>query len=80
MAEELKSMYQKNPKHTIMIGSGNGLRKNKALQLLFSKSFGMQLKIPSHNEEASFGAALFGMTAAGLCKDISQAQKLIKYI
>jgi len=80
MAEELKSMYQKNPKHTIMIGSGNGLRKNKALQLLFSQSFGMQLKIPSHNEEASFGAALFGMTAAGLCKDISQAQKLIKYI
>lgn len=80
IAEELKSMYRKRQEHSVMIGSGNGLRKNKALQLLFSQSLGMQLKIPAHNEEASFGAALFGMTAAGLCKDIAQAQKLIRYI
>ncbi len=79
MVEELKSMYPQNASHKVLIGSGNGLRKNKALQLLFSKSFSMELKIPAHREEAAFGAALFGMTAAGMCEDIEHAQRLIKF-
>lgn len=66
-------------RHTSMIGSGNGLRKNPALQRLLSERFGMKLLIPVHREEAAFGAALTGMTAAGLAENIEQAQKLISY-
>jgi ribulose kinase len=39
----------------------------------------MKLLIPVHREEAAFGAALTGMTAAGLAENIEQAQKLISY-
>ena len=66
-------------KHSLLIASGNGLRKNKALQKLFAESFGVELKIPAHSEEAAFGAALFGLTAAGFEESIYSAQKMIKY-
>ena len=80
MVDELKSMYtEKNPLHKTLVGSGNGIRKNPALAERFSSSFGMPIKIPSHNEEAAFGAALSGMTACSLKKSISEAQKLISY-
>ncbi|HZJ78088.1 MAG TPA: FGGY family carbohydrate kinase [Clostridia bacterium] len=81
MVQELKSMYPfyGNTPHSVLIGSGNGLRKNKTLQNLFSKSFGMELKIPVHCEEAAFGAALFGMTASGIFESMKKAQSLIKY-
>ncbi len=82
IADELLSMYMSSDhggRHTSMIGSGNGLRKNPALQRLLSERFGMKLLIPVHREEAAFGAALTGMTAAGLAENIEQAQKLISY-
>ncbi len=82
MTNELVGMYsscEHGEGHTAIIGSGNGLRKNTALQKLISKSFGMPMSIPAHREEAAFGAALFGMTAAGIKDSISQAQQLIKY-
>jgi len=81
MVEELQAMYRAagEQKHTLLIASGNGLRKNKALQKLFAESFGIKLKIPVHSEEAAFGAALFGLTAAGFEESIYTAQKMIKY-
>ncbi|MPN35011.1 hypothetical protein SDC9_182505 [bioreactor metagenome] len=84
MADELKKMYEEGikavperPKQ--LIGSGNGLRKNKELQKIFEKMFSMQLKIPVHREEAAFGSALFALTSCGICKSIQDAQKMIKY-
>lgn len=81
MVEELQVMYQTagDRTRTLLIGSGNGLRKNTALQLLFADKFGLELKIPSHGEEAAFGAALFALTAAGYERSIFDAQKRIKY-
>lgn len=81
MVEELQAMYRAagEQTHSLMIASGNGLRKNLALQKLFTESFGIILKIPAHSEEAAFGAALFGMTAAGFEENIYTAQKMIKY-
>ncbi len=81
MVEELHAMYKsaKLQTHKVLIGSGNGLRKNKALQKLFRKNFGMELIIPAHSEEAAFGAALFALTAAGYEDSIFSAQKLIRY-
>lgn len=82
IVEELQEMYKSaGPQtHKVLIGSGNGLRKNKALQKLFSEQFEMKLIIPAHSEEAAFGAALFALTAAGFEDSIFSAQKLIRYL
>jgi len=82
MVEELQAMYRAagEQNHSLLIASGNGLRKNKALQKLFTESFGIELKIPVHSEEAAFGATLFGLTAAGFEESIYTAQKMIKYM
>ena len=63
-----------------VVGSGNGIRKNKALIKAAEKSFGYSVKIPCHTEEAAFGAALYGMISAGCCRDMCEAGKLIKFI
>ena len=64
----------------VLVGSGNGIRKNKLLQRIFSEKFGMQLQIPLFKEEAAYGAALFSMTGIGYFKDVADAQKIIRYI
>lgn len=71
--KELYDMYEcMNVKRTSLIGSGNGIRKNNALKKTAEDMFGAKMKIPSHMEEAAFGAALFAMTAVGFnnVKDI----------
>ena len=81
MVDELQAMYRSAGDRTcsLLIGSGNALRKNPALQQLFVDKFGLKLMIPAHSEEAAFGAALFGLTAAGFKNSIFDAQNLIKY-
>ncbi|HZK39698.1 MAG TPA: FGGY family carbohydrate kinase [Clostridia bacterium] len=81
MVEELQAMYRSadDAPRSLLIGSGNGLRKNSALQQLFADKFELDLLIPTHSEEAAFGAALFALTAAGYKRSIFDAQKLIKY-
>ena len=80
MANELFEMYtvMDTPKCGI-IGSGNGVRKNPALIGVFEKLFNAKMAFPRHLEEASFGAALFGLISCGVCKNAAEAQKLIKY-
>ena len=63
-----------------VVGSGNGIRKNKALIKAAEKSFGFNLKIPCHTEEAAFGAALYGMISAGYCRNMCEAGELIKFL
>ena len=63
-----------------VVGSGNGIRKNKALINAAEKSFGYKLKIPCHTEEAAFGAALYGIISADYYKNMSEARRLIKFI
>lgn len=81
MSEELYGFYatNKNLKHTKLIGSGNGIRKGKALKGILEKRFKMPLYVPSHTEEASYGASLFAMVGVGIFKSIRDAQKIIKY-
>lgn len=59
---ELKEFYQKIidviPKKSNLVGSGNAIRLNTVLQRIISDDFGASLKIPTHKEEAAFGAAL----------------------
>ena len=42
-----------------LIGSGNGIRKNKLLQNILSKKFKHNLNISETKEEAAYGAVLF---------------------
>lgn len=85
MVEELFELYQVMKPFlgnipTKMIGSGNGIRMNSQLARRFADKFGMPLSIPAHKEEAAFGAALFGMTAAKGFSTIVETQKFINYI
>ena len=80
MATELFGMYkQMNVDRCGIVGSGNGIRKNPALVKAFEEMFKAEMKVPKHLEEASFGAALFGLISCGVFKNAKQAQKIIKY-
>lgn len=80
IANELHEMYARcGENKSMLIGSGNGLRKNLALQKVLEQTFGLELHTPKHKEEAAFGAALCGLYACGEKKTLKQAQELIKY-
>lgn len=84
MVDETMELYTRIPhagfgRPKELIGSGNGLRQNAALRKLYEKRFGLHMKIPRHSEEAAYGAALYGMVAAGLSASLSEAQQLIQY-
>ncbi len=79
MVMELYELYQPTEKCTELIGSGNGIRKNPLLKSIIEDLFKMQLKIPVHCEEASFGAAMFALTAVGVYENLSQEKHMIKY-
>lgn len=62
-----------------LVGSGNGIRKNKALIEAAEAAFGAKMKIPAHIEEAAFGAALFGMAATGKFGNTNDIKRIIRY-
>jgi sedoheptulokinase len=85
IAEELFASYQKacsikDEKIVNLVGSGNGLRKNIYMQNIMENLFQMDLKIPLHNEEAAYGAALFSLVGCGYYQNIDEAQKIICYL
>lgn len=63
ICNELKDFYDKMikliPSTTFLVGTGNAIRLNTALQNIIQKDYDMKLNIPAHTEEASFGASLF---------------------
>ena len=84
MAGELRDHYDEMksldiPEADMLVGSGNGIRRNPALKKAFEMAFGLPLYIPAHLEEAAYGAALFGLAASGKAESLSEAQKLIRY-
>lgn len=79
MVTELYNLYKEiDIKKTGLVGSGNGVRKNKPFVNFAEKHFNTKMKIPKHNEEAAFGAALFSLIAAKAF-NINEVQDLIKY-
>ena len=59
-----------------LVGSGNGIRRNKALQNMLADRFRMDLKIPAYAEEAAYGAALFALM---LCRGV-RAEEIRAFI
>lgn len=81
MIEELFGMYSSmNVDRCGVVGSGNGLRKNKNLIQVTEDKFKCKIKIPAHLEEAAFGSALFAAISAKIFKNAAEAQSLIKYL
>ena len=83
--EELYDMYQEMYRMTgnralHFVGSGNGIRRNRLMQELAEKMFGMKLSIPKCQEEAAFGAALHSLVSAGLTESLQEAQRIIQYV
>ena len=62
-----------------LVGSGNGIRKNKALIREAEQAFDAAMQIPVHMEEAAFGAALFGMAATGKFGSVQRIKQIIRY-
>ena len=80
MTDELLNIYEKmGICKSGIVGSGNGIRKNKALVRIFEERLGAKMKIPSHLEEAAFGAAMFAMIAGGKFKNAKEVQSIISY-
>ena len=80
IVDELYKLYlNMGIEHTSIIGTGNGIRKNPLLVSAIEERFGAKLKIPHHNEEAAYGAALFSMISCGVKKDLDDAQGLVSY-
>lgn len=70
MADELYSLYhiieeRSGFRGTRLVVSGNGARKNTALQAILQNRFGMPLEIVPYEEEAAFGAAISSLAAIG---------------
>jgi sedoheptulokinase len=84
ISRELYDMYTAmvsldNTVRSRLIGSGNGIRKNVLQKKILEDMFGMKLYIPKNHEEASFGAALYALTATGEFSDLSSARQTVKY-
>ena len=82
---ELKSYYDQmcrlsRREASLLVGSGNGIRKNPLMRSLAEEMFGLKLSIPAWEEEAACGAALSAMAETGLCSSLAEAQGKIRYL
>lgn len=79
MADELYIMYRgaRIIDKSVLVASGNGVRKNKVLQSVLRDKFDMELLLLESKEEAAMGAAMY----SALCceADIDTVKKCILY-
>ena len=80
VVDELRDFYELLPQterspRVSLVGSGNGVRRNPLLRRIFEKRFKMPLAMPTHEEEASLGAALLAGVGAGIFPDIPTASR-----
>ena len=62
-----------------LVGSGNGIRKNKLLQRLIQNELKRKLKICSYSEEAVVGASINAAVATGVYSNFQEASELVNY-
>ena len=66
IVDELNGFYQIVPESIksdkkVLVGSGNGLKKNTLLRNVFEDTFGYKIDLSDSNEEAALGACMIGM-------------------
>lgn len=82
MTDELYSFteaFMGGRKPTLLVGSGNGIRRNRVLSVIVGNRFGAPLRIPVNGEEAAFGAALFACVGSGTLSGFTDAGRLVTY-
>ena len=67
---ELHGMYKKislltSRRADFIVGSGNALRRNKIMQRIAEKIFGIEVRLPDNREEAARGAAICAANVTG---------------
>lgn len=62
-----------------VIVSGNGMRRNRVMRKLCGEIFEADVRLPLYKEEASYGAALFSLLAAGVIKDRTEIYEKLRY-
>jgi sedoheptulokinase len=65
---------------TLLVGSGNAIRKNSLLRKVLENRFGSSLIIPKNDEEAAFGASLCSIVGGKYINSFMEAGKEIEYI
>jgi sedoheptulokinase len=60
-----------------VVGSGNGVRKNRLLQKVIEQQVNLPLVIPAFEEEAALGAALHAAVAGGAYLDYRDAARFV---
>ena len=79
MIGELYTMFtEMHTTGSALVGSGNGIRRNRTLVSIAESVFGLKMRIPVHREEAAFGAALFGALASGAESDTEKLKAVIR--
>ena len=83
--EELEGYYAKmqemtGQKASVLVGSGNGIRRNPLMRRMAEELFGMPMHIPAFQEEAACGAALAALHSAGFTGTLKEAQGKIRYM
>ncbi len=68
------SIKNEDKKPSVIIGSGNGIRRSEPTKKALTKLFELPLMMPAHSEEAAFGAMLFSLAAAGIFESVVAAQ------
>jgi len=85
VANELHALYERLPaavrqNHPVLVGSGNSIRNNPAMRVLLSRTFGSErLLVPTHPEEAAFGAALLAALRSGHTRTMRDAMSHVSY-
>jgi len=83
MAEEFYKFYHQMQsllgERTHLVGSGNGIRRNRLLAEILATPFEMPLYIPVLEEEAATGAALLAAFGAGEFARLEDAARILKY-
>jgi sugar (pentulose or hexulose) kinase len=64
---------------TRLVGTGNGLRENPVLSRIVADEFALPMAIPTHREEAAYGAALAAAFGADLWPSLAEASGVIRY-
>jgi len=83
MAEGFLTFYtQMKPligERAALVGSGNGIRRNRLLAEILAERFDIPLYIPALEEEAATGAALLAAVGTGEFESLDAAAELLRY-
>jgi sedoheptulokinase len=79
ISTELYDFYNLIPEEikqhkTILVGSGNGIKRNPLLVKAFEEQFNGKLTLSEHEEEAAFGACLCGIVGTGIQKTFIESK------